>query len=475
MSILSIERNYGIIHKSEMPIDINVEDLVKSGFVRLEESDSVVFTLPILVQWLGARAIRNQLVDFCDIVDDESRLLKWRYSISIMFNQMTYEESENYFSYLVENRPDMAGIIIRDGITFEGTIDVSDANQSGKKMYRCMQSWIKGIGGLADTLGVSSNGVVNTLAILCKEHWMEFSWGNEYVGQAVITLKDAAKFNCFKTVHGRGVPAQATWPWVITFEYLSKLIEDGLKRHKWLVLDGIMEREYLWKNTLKLKKKGSLYADAFEIEDINTYKVKKQDYQKIDMKTYFYLVDRMKENGDTQIKVPYIVGDTEYKNNFIWGNYSKLQMKRRVENIYKNVLDEYIKMVDGFFDCFKMQLSTYLILPCKLVGSLCFDDTQTDSYYGGPSLQYYLSPLEIGMKNEVEIKLQDDRDYLEHEAKEIFRKLAQEANKYRENSKEYISFSIYVGRCMDSTSTPVTDIVYKLLKDDLKRIGWVEG
>lgn len=474
MSALSIERNYGIIHKSEIPRDINLDALIKSGFVRLEEAGSIVFNLPIIVQWLGARAIRDNLVDFFELVDDESRLLKWRYSLSIMFNQMTYEESEKYFSYLVENKVDLAGIIIRDGIAFEGIIDVSDTIESGKKMYRCMQSWVKGLGVLAESLGVSKNGTVNTLAILCKEQWIEFSWANEYAGNNIILLKDAVKFQCFSTVHGRGVPAQATWPWVVTFEYLSELIEDGIENKKWITLNGTVESEFVWKNTLKLKNKGSLYTGSFDINDVNEYRKKALNYKKIDMNTYFYLVDRLKEGGNNRIEVPYVAGDQEYKTNFIWANYSKEQMRRRVEAIYKNVFREYQKMAETFFECFKMRLSTYLLLPCKFVGTLVYDDSETEPLYAGPIMQYYMEPLPLEKENVVEIKLSDDRKNFGCEVEDVFKIIMEAADNYRSGKKEFISFIIHTGVCMDSSCTPVTDIVYDMLKNDLKKIAWIK-
>lgn len=474
MSILSIERNYGNIHKSEIPIDINVEALIKSGFVRLKDDENLVFNLPIIVQWLGARAIRNQLIDFSEIVNNEVRLLKWRYSLSIMFNQMTYEESEKYISYLVENSVDLVGTIIRDGITFEGKMDISDEMQSGQKMYKCMQSWIKGLGILAEALEISNNGIVNTLAIQCTEQRIEFSWANKYLDRDVICLKDAMHTRCFSTVYGRSVPAQATWPWVVTFECLSELIEDSLENKKWLMLDGAMEREFVWKNTLKLENKGSLYTSSFKIEDINKHRTKGQGYKKIDIETYFYLVDRLRKSGKKRIEVPYIVGDQEAKTNFIWGNYSEEQMRLRVKDIYENVFDEYTKMIEKFFGCFRTKLSTYITFPCKLVGSLCYDDSETDCFYPGPSLQYYLEPLELGKESIVEISLNDDRDYFGHNSEEIFEMLKKSTDKYRRQNKEFINVSICGGGCMNSSPTPVTDIVYQMLKKDLKKIAWIK-
>lgn len=52
--------------------------------------------------------------------------------------------------------------------------------------------------------------------------------------------------------------------------------------------------------------------------------------------------------------------------------------------------------------------------------------------------------------------------------------LQRKARKYRGDKCKNIGFAIWGGRCMDSSETPVTDLVYKLLIDDMKTIGWIK-
>lgn len=47
-------------------------------------------------------------------------------------------------------------------------------------------------------------------------------------------------------------------------------------------------------------------------------------------------------------------------------------------------------------------------------------------------------------------------------------------DKQDDRKKEFISFIIHTGVCMDSSCTPVTDIVYDMLKNDLKKIAWIK-
>lgn len=95
-----------------------------------------------------------------------------------------------------------------------------------------------------------------------------------------------------------------------------------------------------------------------------------------------------------------------------WNRYSKEQMKLYIEIVYLNAFVEYQRLVETFIKSISNQLSTYLILPCKIVGALCYDDNNTDNYDSEPSFQYYLMPQPYGEKICIETTLCDERDYL---------------------------------------------------------------
>lgn len=478
IAIMAINRNYSSILTFEIPVEIDQDELLKSGFFRMQKDKYYTCTFPIIIQWLGARAIRNNLVDIYEIINKDERLFQWRYSITILFSQMTFEESEKYFRFIVEKKPGIASVIIRDGINIGSLTNIWDVKKSGVQLYNCMKSWLKGLGELGNTIGLTDGNNINTLGISYSDRILWFSWADAYMGEDVIVIDENIFSFSSVSAHfhrrcSRHIPAQATWPWVITFEYLSDLIKQCIERKHWIVLDGALEKEFIWSETLKLKNKGSLYTEHFKIKDMEKYR-NMECIRGNNIKTYFYFVDRLLREGIEDIKVPYILGDRKKKSGYIWSRYSREQMKMYIENVYLNTFAEYQKLVETFFKSISDQLSTYLILPCKIVGALCYDDSNTEDYDSEPSFQYYLIPLPYGEKICIEITLCSERDYLGKRSEEIFPMLQREARKYRGDKCKNIGFTICGGRCMDSSETPVTDLVYKLLIDDMKSIGWIK-
>ena len=432
-----------------------------------------MFTLPIIVQWLGARAIRSELISISELVNEESRMLKWRYSLSILFNQMTYEESEVYFTYIVENVPEVAAIIVRDGISLNMSDEIEDAKTIGKKMYKCMQSWLANSGEFANKIGLKSEGILNTLGICnCAQNAFMFSWANTYLGVDVTTAEKNIVYPNFTKKCRRGVFAQATWPWIVTFEYLSSILKDNLEIRHWLVLDGAMEKEFVWANTLKLLGKGNSHQESIDLKEVERYRANSDFYRNVDLKMYFHLIDRLKNRGHNKIEVPFVSEDMELKSGYVWNGYSRERMRLRVEQIYTDVFEEYKKLVDGFFAGLKDHFSTYVNMPCKMVGSLCYGGSGDND---GPSVQYYLETLPSSAKSNVEITLEQERSSFNKDSKAIFEKMQKKARTHRGDKCEHIRLTIRGQRHEMGTPCPVTDIVYGLLIEDLKKTGWITG
>ena len=51
---------------------------------------------------------------------------------------------------------------------------------------------------------------------------------------------------------------QSTWPWVLTFEYLSDRLKEVIEARSILIENGLLEAEYTWHTSLSLLGKGEL-------------------------------------------------------------------------------------------------------------------------------------------------------------------------------------------------------------------------
>lgn len=418
LAVLSLERDLGYIHKSEIDPMIDCEQLLKSGYFFKDEYNNYAFSLPILAQWFGADAIRKKYIDIDEILASKENLLKWRYSLSILFSQITYEESKEFFSKIIIKMPGIASIIVRDGVFFEDSISLPAADISGKRIYECMSIWLKAFKGI--DFGLQEDNIhTNTLAYAQKGSWIRYSWAHKYIGQDVIAF---SKKDFRSSIHDRVVPAQATWPWVITFDELAHKLADNVRNKKWILNDSILQQEDLWK-----KKKTAI--------------------------------------------PPYITSDLKNTSKWMIGIYSKNQLLKRIQDSYFKALCTYKPFVETFLNPLKNQLSTYLILPCEFIGILQYICNENGNLTSYPGFSWYMKPLPISVQNQISICCKEE-DEIWKNSTDICNDLIAIQKKLRIDDNIFIINKIFSGH-IHLSETPVTDIIYEWLEDDLKEIGWL--
>ena len=410
LAVLSLERNLGYIHKSEINPMIDCEQLLKSGYFFKDECDNYVFSFPILAQWFGADAIRKKYINIEQILTSKESVLQWRYSFSILFSQMNYEESREYFSEIILKVPYIASIIIRDGVFCDYSISLPSADVGGKRIYECMSIWLQAFKGI--DFGLQEDGIhTNTLAYTQEDNVIIYSWANEYIGQDVIEF---SKTNFRSTISERVVPVQATWSWIVTFKELSRRLAYNVRYRKWILNDSILQQEALWKN--------------------------------------------------------YIASDQKNTSKWITGTYSKDQLLKRLQDIYSKAICTYKDFVDTFLNPLKSQLSTYLILPCEFVGILQYTCDEHKKLASYPRFSWYMKPLPISEPNQINICCKDEDEIWNNTA--VCDDLIMAQKTLRKDSNIFINNKIHI--CdVKLSDTPVTDIIYEWLEDDLKEIGWL--
>lgn len=474
IALLSIERNLGYVHKTELPSGLDCDQLLSSGFFITDRHNNYTFSLPIVAQWLGAYAIRNKLVKFDTLIKDRNTAIKWRYPLSILFSQITYEESLDFFKEIVIKQPSIAALIIRDGILNDTAQTIPPAQTCAKQLYECMGIWITGLGN--NIVNLKDDGIhLNTLAVAVQNDTLAYSWADTYLNQDILCKNNLKPSFHFSSVSYRSIPAQATWPWIITFEYLSKQIEKSVEGRKWLLLGSPLEHEYLWKNGLKLTKKGSLSQTPIPLSKLDEYRRYLHGtptiYNGINLSNYFTLLDSYSLNNIQDLTAPFPIGDKPLQSGWIWGSYSKSRMLERIKDTYYKAIKVYKVFVETFFASIKDQMNTYLLLPGDLIGIMEYDEEGND-YTSGPSMSWYISPLPSHEESTCHIDYGQKNIMDDHAL--IFEELKKKGQALRSEDESYIHYTIHGGRCFDSSPTPVMDIVYKWLKDDLKKSSWIK-
>lgn len=470
----AVDRNFADVHISEIQFSSSIENILATGFITFS-NDYVSFPLPIIAQWMAAEAIRHQVVKIDDIILNRSRLEKWIYVLSILFSQMSFEESLEYFSKIVYTAPGVASRIIRDGIRFDKLESLPPAYECGERLQQTMRIWIDALGPLAQWIAPLKCGELRPLGIEATADRITYSWLRIESGVPVHVLSYSEMRQNASSIHSRGIPAQATWPWIVTFEYLSDYLKKAIEGHVIIANEGQLQEEYLWNNLLRISGKGSLYEKELDLTKFEKYRefVGRRwivNGKTVDADFLFYLIDNHIENGRTSIVAPYPVSDKQHTPGWVWSSYSPERFLEKVQFVYGTAFSEYMQMAETVFIKLKEDLRTAKLAPCELVGGLEFNEN-SNSFEDSPALTWYMKALPINARNGVDIQFRK----IEFNDDELFHSLIRHNLKMRpgiENRDVVHITSQFVDIC---NSTPVTNIVFSWIEDELKKIGWIKG
>lgn len=469
----SVDRNLGEIHVSDIRLQGRLDLILKTGFIS-QSGDYLCFSLPIIAQWMAAEAIRLKIIRVEDIICDKARTDRWLYALSILFSQMTFEESLDYFSMIVRTMPGIASRIIRDGLRFGQAKTLSSAYECGKKLQACMEAWICALGPLSQYIAPVGATAQLSLVVGVEDGHIAFSWTNKKTDCAVTTMSIRELTHTQETWQVRGVPAQSTWPWIITFEYLSDNLKKVIKNHAIVGNTGQLKQELFWNTALNIAGKGNLYEDEISFDAVEKYRNSPGksfilNGKRIHTDLFYKIVDECKAEGITSIAPPYPVSDKKHApGGWIWESYSAQRYLEKTQFTYGSALDEYMLMVETFFPTLKDCLRIAQLSPCQLVGSLEFhEDGRT--YSGSPKLTWYLEALPYGESNRVDIRFKE----ASISSWDLFPAL-HENNSSRRPEFRFHSLASITNQVLSIIcSTPVTDLVYDWLESELKTIGWL--
>ncbi len=159
-------------------------------------------------------------------------------------------------------------------------------------------------------------GKLNTLWYEQGQHRVHISFADTYLEKDIVYDLKAADRMHFHKFFGRQIYAQATLPWIISFKIISECLSDFIKTKPLILRDSIMEQEWLWKNTLKIKGIGSLYSGEIPINELKFLRSMSEGvdniyFKGINLNEYFDMLGRSNKNQDT-IKPPFPAGDIDH-------------------------------------------------------------------------------------------------------------------------------------------------------------------
>lgn len=473
----AINNNLISVHETEIESDIDKNVLLRSGLVIRDQNGFYSFPLPIIAQWMAASALKSGIVDVAPIVRDRKLLMTWRYPISIYFSIASFTETKVYFADMVIHHPGISGMIINDGIKSSRVNYPEESNIAGKKLQYCMEAWVKGAKNLLKLLEFTQDGInPNSLRVFVNGSFIKYSWARKRLEYSYLVTENIDDYDAYCWQITRGVPQQSTWPWIITYETIKDALKKAIEKRKLIISGSQLENEFIWKTALEKKKYGTLFYDEILIGDLMRFCPEPSIIKLMnnkDRRFYEHIID-LNDKGIVSVRPPFPVGDRkELKGSrWVWNDYSKDQMLKRVQFEFKKGIVEYNRIVEVFFSEFKDELSLYVVQPARIVGQLNYDDhIDRSNWFSGPTLTTYILPTSKEENTVVDISYEN---VVEFDSEEIWKSIKNCIDKYRFDNRDFVYSTINDGRCFDATATPVTDWVYDKLKDDLKKICWID-
>lgn len=467
LAICTTKADYGDIHLSDVTLKESLDTILKTGLVVMD-SDYLSFPLAIIPQFLAAKALQYKKIDSTEITSDTDKVYQWKYPLSILLSLAPFEETFELFSTAFCSAPGLAAQIVSDGSRLDYRDTLPPALECGKKMIRCMEVWEKVLGPLYKYLVPKSKDNKFTLSVATRGRSLAYSW-QATNSDAEVTVKTFEELMLALEMRSGPVPAQSNWPWIVTFKMLSDRLEGCIKNRTILGNCEQLRKEYLWNNALLLAKKGSLCHDSIPVSVFDSYKkyadgsiiIKKKV---INLSIFFPLLELYADEKNNSLYPPFPVDDQEYSG-YVWSCYSQKRFLELTRFVFLSALNEYSELMLSEFSHLAQEMYTAQLIPCKLVGNLEFDlEKELDR---GPVLHWHLLALPKDEVSTVDI----DYRAITHELDEVDF-IYENHQKNRPNLRGN-GFVMHGQALSLNCPTPVTDIVYEWLCQELKKLGWI--
>lgn len=470
LSVKAVDRDFTDIHMSEISLSETIDTILKTGLVN-KQGDYFNFPLVIVAQFLAAKALQQKIVDINTIIVSKEKLERWKYPLSILFSQSTFEESFEYFAAVVRTSPGTASQIIRDGIRTTKARSLPSAQECGAMIVKCMNVWIESLGELGHYIAPIKDSSILTLGICVNNALISYTWFDSKSNEAVVVRSYKEMMRLLGTIHTRGAAAQATWPWILTFDDLSRNLKKRIDDKSILGTCVQLNKEAFWDSARVMAREGTLLHTAIPVNSFEHFRdipgeilsFRRKD---IDRAGFFSVLDTYISCGITHIEPPFPTGDQDYSG-LVWSCYSKERYLELTRFVFSSALASYMELTDTVFNCFKDSFSIAQLAPCKIVGGLEFDPDGDINH--APVMDWYWSALPDGNNNEIDI---DYRAIQQHD--HSFLEMIYQSIKENRPEINYKGFLMRGEVLRLNNPTPVTNIVYNWIDDELKDIGWIE-
>jgi len=478
-------------------VGAGMTELLGSGLV-VHERGAVTLGLPVLTQWFAAQALGHGIVQVQDIAPSVQILYRWRYALQIFINTISRDRVGSVLETMVACDPGLVGLVIQDETPFASRPSESDvawiptAQAAGEAVRHAMEAWADGIGPLAAAIApIDIDGGVRSVAAGLRPPVLTTAWLRSRASGDVVELApsdlglEGPRSVAWTSCRGQAVLRESYWEWKRTLDELvdglSQLLEDRVP----LLETGPLAREAAWTaaGVVLGRRFNSYHDEPVSIEEIEKRTSGLSDDcgfstalgRRVEhpLRPLRAEIARLSSLGESVIRPPWPGPDRDMSDESIRTFaelFSDEQLLRHVTQVYEAVMETYLALCEGPLVRLAPHLSTYLMMPARLVGKLKIPSHTDEGWLRQPSLQWYLEPLPAGSTNDVDIRIGP-----ESPTPEQFPGVLEAVRLLRPESADRISVH-FTGELLDmTTAAPLMQVAYEWLWNDLRRIRWVKG
>jgi hypothetical protein len=473
LAILVVERQGKYIPTSDVGTTEQIKSLLKSRLV-IKRGKTIGFALPIFAQWFAAKGIENCKILVDQLISSVSELEKWYYPLIIFVSNASFDAVSQVLIPIAEKHPSILAKIIEASITTNyGQLEIDNiglptAREMGERIVLSMQAISNGLGLIASDLApICSNGKVASIGIYKYEKRLYVLWYGNVQSEGIVELPAdfGARFNkgeyLWRQSRSISLGLQGAWIWKVSLDAVRERMQEMFKKKIYFLLDGCIFKEQMWEMANKVM------GYYYELSDspIPIAEIRKcLESRAVSRNTQYLLnyLNRLEESGKENIDSLWPDSDTGLPGGYIWGAYSPERLAERASLIYSAAIEEYVNLVNRFFPSFSERLTTYATLPAKFVIYM------VPKYGNDWELISYFDPLPVGEKSFVEIKIINADQRPLNIIDELYKKLREMRPSVTQYQVRHSGFDPdFFG------GSPVTNLVYDWLSDDLKDISWI--
>lgn len=470
----SIDANYGAVDVSMIGRKCDLDAMLRTGLV-YANGQQVGIALPLIAQYLGAKAIEKNIISIEDLLDNEAYLRQWRYALSLYLGYISYEEGFDVFRQVAEKYPQSAAIVLNEGVQLSlGSQILPPANKAGEYLYACMKTWIDSLGSIGQSAWSVNGERLNSIFVDVQETNLSYGWAVKEERPRITVCPPQEMLMHCASMHGLCPTGGSLWPWKVTFDDIYDRMDDFLEKKKVIYHCKALVPEMLWDTALKMEGFGPFHDQPIHVskfaelpcllkERYDSFSYGKTVFSRFELECFSREVDKLARKGVHFVEAPYPWMDIETDSSVIRDHFSDERIWERMCAIWTTAFQAYYEITNAWESGLTSAMPLNAFSPISMsIGISATADTSV----------YSMGFESLSSNNESRIEFYKYDRRSEQKGVDSMQKAKQSVERYHPNEWEYLG--IYSSTALFDfwNVTPATNLVCDMLKKNLESAGW---